>query len=37
MVCPVCLNDTGHISKDKGKTYQCDLCMGIHNGEKRIR
>jgi len=36
MVCPVCANESGHVTKDGGSTFQCDFCMGVHNGEKRI-
>lgn len=36
MVCPVCANEEGHISKDGGETWQCDLCLAVHDGEKRL-
>jgi len=36
MVCPVCANEVGHVSKDGGETWSCDLCMSVHDGEKRL-
>jgi len=35
-VCPVCANKSGHVSKDGGDSWQCDLCMGTHDFEKRL-
>lgn len=36
MVCPVCLNKCGHVSKDNGKTWSCGVCLAVHDGEKRV-
>jgi ribosomal protein L37AE/L43A len=36
MLCPVCANETGNVSKDGGETWSCDLCMGVHDGDKRV-
>lgn len=36
MTCPVCANKTGNVSKDGGETWSCDLCMGVHDGNKRV-
>jgi len=33
MVCPVCATECGHVSKDGGDTWQCDLGMSVHDGE----
>jgi ribosomal protein L37AE/L43A len=36
MSCPVCANTTGHISKDGGETWSCDMCLAVHDGEVRV-
>jgi len=36
MICPVCANECGHVSKDGGETYSCDFCMGVHDGKVRV-
>lgn len=36
MVCPVCANEVGQFSKDGGETWQCDICMAVHDGEVRV-
>lgn len=35
-VCPVCLNERGHVSKDGGSTWSCDGCMAVHDFERRL-
>lgn len=37
MVCPVCGNDCGHVSKDGGDVWNCDVCQGYHDGEQRTK
>jgi Zn-finger protein len=32
----VCANESGHVSKDGGETWSCDLCMGVHDTEQRV-
>jgi hypothetical protein len=30
--CPVCANIAPHYSNDGGETWQCQLCLGVHDG-----
>lgn len=34
--CPVCANIAPHYSNDGGETWQCELCMAVHNEEVRL-
>lgn len=36
MNCPVCANVVGQHSKDGGETWSCDLCMAVHDGDRRV-
>jgi ribosomal protein L37AE/L43A len=34
--CPVCANIAPHYSNDGGETWQCELCMAVHDEEARL-
>jgi Zn-finger protein len=37
MDCPVCANVAPHYSGDGGETWECELCMAVHDEEVRLR
>jgi Zn-finger protein len=37
MDCPVCATVAPHYSADGGETWQCELCMAVHDEEVRVR